>query len=115
MKMLILFCLLLYVDVKAANATTCVWQVTRTACRGQEEKSYSKCQGKKTCEKTAEVDSAGECRSVAVEACKNVRLDITKSKIITVKYNGEVLDNGKNFCKADRGDFNKCPEDQVVK
>jgi hypothetical protein len=88
----------------------CVIHYNRTACPGQEVVSYSKCNGTKECDKE---DSAGAaslkaCEQAAAAACVNTRLQITKSKIITAKFNGTALRGGSNFCASNRPDFNQC-------
>jgi hypothetical protein len=100
------FCLLSLSQIAQAG---CVIHYNRTACEGQETVSYSKCNGTKECDKedTAAV-SAKACEQAAVAACANTRLTITKSKVITAKFNGKALRGGSNFCASNRADFNKC-------
>ena len=57
--------------------------------------------------------------AAALKSCDNSRIDITKYKVITAKYNGKALIGGfdatgnpdpagSNFCAKDRPDLNKC-------
>ncbi|MDO9182485.1 MAG: hypothetical protein Q7U04_08750 [Bacteriovorax sp.] len=92
----------------------CEVNYDRTACKGKEAESYAKCDGKKTCTKIESAEDEMECKDAAYKACANSRIDITKSKTITAKWNGkEVVSktNKKNFCedyeKKD-AEFNKC-------
>jgi len=85
----------------AVNAGECAVNYVRTACPGQEETSYKKCDGEKECTKMKAASSVEECREVATESCSNSRLDITKSKVITAKFEGETIQtaSGKDdFC-----------------
>ena len=99
-------CLLSLSQVAQAG---CVIHYNRTACPGQEAVSYSKCNGTKECDKE---DSAAvslkACEQATAAACVNTRLTITKSKIVTGKYNGTPLRGGSNFCASNRPDFNQC-------
>jgi hypothetical protein len=94
-----------------ADGGKCVLQVTRTACTGKEKESFSKCNGKASCEMPAD-DAKDEkaCATAAEKACENTpdRQSITKLKVITALFGGKKLDGGKNYCAADRPDFNKC-------
>lgn len=72
-------------------AAACVVTTTRSACPGQEAESYKKCDGKQSCSKTVEAASAEACAAAATNACSNDRLEITKSKTITVTYGGKPL------------------------
>jgi hypothetical protein len=98
----------LMVMSQAASAA-CIVHYNRTACPGREAESYSKCNGTKECDKE---DSAAvslkACEQAAAAACANTRLQITKSKVITAKFNGKALRGGANFCASNRPDFNKC-------
>ena len=91
-----------------AYAADCIIHYNRTACPGQEAESYSKCDGKKECDKADAAPTEIACLAAAAAACDNSRLEITKSKVITAKYQGKPLKDGANFCAADRPDFNKC-------
>lgn len=97
----------------------CAVHYVRTACQGKEAESFSKCDGKAECEKTTPADSAEACAAAALKSCDNSRIDITKYKLITAKYNGKALVGGfdatgnpdpagSNFCAKDRPDLNKC-------
>lgn len=96
-------------------AETCEIQITRTACAGKEDISYKKCDGNQSCSEFVEVTSADECGKAATQACANQRLDITKSKVITAKYEDQAIKtaSGKeDFCTDYANvaaEFNKCP------
>ena len=99
-------CLMSLAQVAQAG---CVVHYNRTACPGQEAVSYSKCNGTKECDKEdTSATSAAACEQVVAAACANSRLTITKSKVITGKFNGTALRGGSNFCASNRPDFNKC-------
>jgi hypothetical protein len=89
----------------------CVIHYNRTACPGKEVESYSKCNGTKECDKedTSAV-SLKACEQATAAACVNTRLTITKSKIVSGKFNGTALRGGANFCASNRPDFNKCAQ-----
>jgi hypothetical protein len=94
----------------SAYAGECVVHYNRTACPGMEVESYSKCGGPKECDKIEQAPSEAACVGAAKRACANSRLTITKSKVITAKYDGKALKGpfGGSFCAAQRPDFNKC-------
>ena len=94
----------------AFAADDCVIHYNRTACPGKEEEAYSKCGGTKECDKAADASTEAACTAAAKEACANSRLEITKSKRITARFNGKALkgSDGANFCASNRPDFNKC-------
>jgi hypothetical protein len=102
-----------------ADESGCVVHYVRTACQGQEAESFKKCDGQAECDKTKPADSAEACAAAALKSCENSRLDITKYKVITAKYNGEALVGGfdaegnadpagANFCDKNRPDLNQC-------
>lgn len=102
-----------------ADDSGCVVHYKRIACQGQEAESFKKCDGEAECDRSKAATSAGECSAAALKACDNSRLDITKYKVITARYNGEPLTggfdaggnpdpNGANFCDKDRPDLNQC-------
>jgi hypothetical protein len=102
-----------------ADDSGCVVHYVRTACQGQEAESFKKCDGQAECDKTKPADSAEACAAAALKSCENSRLDITKYKVITAKYNGEALVGGfdaegnadpagANFCDKNRPDLNQC-------
>ena len=102
-----------------ADDSGCVVHYVRTACQGQEAVSFKKCDGQAECDKTKPADSAEACAAAALKSCSNSRLDITKYKVITAKYNGEALVGGfdtegnadpagMNFCDKDHPELNKC-------
>ena len=94
----------------SALAADCVVHYDRTACPGKETESYSKCDGKKSCDKDEAGDTEAACIKSAEAACENKRLEITKSKVITATFKGKALKGPYegSFCAADRPDFNKC-------
>jgi len=98
----------------------CIVHYVRTACEGQEETSYKKCDGQQECDKAKEAASLEECQAAALKSCGNDRLDITKSKVITATYKGEAIKSASgndDFC-ADYenrdAEYNQCPEDQAA-
>lgn len=91
-----------------AFAGVCSLDITREACPGKDSESYAKCDGKKQCVKDSTATSEKDCAKKALKECDNARLDITKNKTITAKFEGKPVEGGKNFCAADRPDFNKC-------
>lgn len=106
-----LFATAAFADAKKADAAgKCVLKVTRTACPAKEKESYSKCKGKQSCDVEDAATTAEDCAAAAVKACENTpdRQQITKSKVITALFGGQPVEKGKNFCAADRPDFNKC-------
>jgi hypothetical protein len=98
----------------SAFAGTCEITTTRTACPGKESISYKKCDGKPTCADFQDLADANQCKAAALAACENARLTITKSKVITAKFDGAELktDAGNaDFCSAyakRAEEFNKC-------
>lgn len=96
--------------VSNAWAGDCVLHVKRDACEGKNAESFAKCGGKAECDETKKTGSADACAKQALKACENVgdRQQVTKSKVITAKFDGKDVENGKNFCEANRPDFNKC-------
>ena len=95
----------------AFAANDCIVHYNRTACPGKETESYSKCGGSKECDKPADdASTEAACIAAAKAACPNSRLDITKSKRITARFNGKSLKGpyGGSFCAPNRPDFNKC-------
>ena len=81
-----------------ALAADCVLKVTRTACPGQEQESFSKCGGKASCVETKPASDAAACAAVAAAACTNTRTAVTKSKSVTAEFGGTAVEGGKNFC-----------------
>lgn len=94
----------------AFAAKDCIVHYNRTACPGKEAESYSKCGGSKSCDKNEDASTEAECIAAAKAACPNSRLDITKSKVITARFEGKSLKGpyGGSFCAPNRPDFNKC-------
>lgn len=97
-----------------AYAGNCEIQFTRKACPGQEEVSYKKCDGKASCSEFTEAADETACKTLAMDACENKRLNITQSKVINAVFDGKALntDSGKkDFCeeypKRDT-EFNQC-------
>jgi hypothetical protein len=91
-------------------AGECVIHINRTACAGKESESYSKCGGAKECDKDEFAANEAACIAKAKSNCPNSRLDITKSKRVTARFNGKQLPGpfGGSFCATNRPDFNKC-------
>lgn len=104
----IILAALFSLSLASAAEAACVIHFNRTACPGQEQESYSKCGGSKQCDQSDPATTAAACLAAARKACENSRLDITKSKVITAKFDGKSLKGGANFCAANRADFNKC-------
>ena len=102
----VLFCMTVF--SMTAFADKCVLDITRVACPTKEKESYEKCAGKAQCPKDLTATSEKDCAKKALKECENARLEITKSKAITATYDGAPVEAGKNFCAADRADFNKC-------
>jgi hypothetical protein len=92
----------------------CEISYDRTACAGKEKESYAKCEDKKTCTKSDAAEDKEECQAAALKACENSRVDVTKSKIITAKFNGAELlskTGKKDFCEdyaKKATEFNQC-------
>jgi len=95
----------------------CIVHYVRTACEGQEETSYKKCDGQQECDKAKEAASVEECQAAALKS-----LDITKSKVITATYKGEAIkpdaeSDNMDFClnyENREAEYNQCPEDQAA-
>lgn len=112
--------LFLFAYAAPVQAEDCVLHVVRTACADQEDISYKKCHGKKECdEPDAAAKDAAACTEAAKKSCANKRLEITKFKAITAKFQGKDLVGGFNatgapdaaglyFCDANAPDLNKC-------
>jgi hypothetical protein len=98
----------------AASAANCELHVTRTACPGQEVESYKKCNGQQSCDNVIQAADEAQCKAEATKACENQRLDITKLKVITAKFNGKALaasNGGSDFCmvyEKRAAEFDKC-------
>jgi hypothetical protein len=101
-------------SANAQDKGDCGVNYTRTACPGKEAESFTKCDGKASCTKNVAADSAEACQAVALKACANDRLDITKSKVIQANYKGQPLKSasGKDDFCADyekrAAEFDKC-------
>jgi len=104
----VMSCLLLFFLYASAMAGECVLKTTRAACPGKEKESYAKCNGAASCDEKITADTAKECAEKAAKSCDNSRPAITKSKQVTATFDGKPVEGGKNFCAADRPDFNKC-------
>lgn len=93
-----------------AFAGQCILHVKRVACEGKEKESYTKCKDlSPECDsEPVEATSEKDCAKKALKSCENARLDITKLKTITAKFDGKPVEGGKQFCAQDRPDFNKC-------
>jgi hypothetical protein len=82
-------------------AEDCAIDYTRTACPGKEAESFKKCDGKANCVKEVAAADAKSCQALALKACANDRLDITKSKVIRAKFKGQALKSAsgkEDFC-----------------
>lgn len=97
-----------------AYAASCEIKYERTACTGKEKISYKKCKGKQACSKIKVAASQSDCQTMAVKACSNRRLSITKSKIVKAAYDGKAITSvsgNEDFCldyaKRD-AEFNHC-------
>lgn len=88
-----------------AFAGVCEIFIERSACPGQEKAAYVKCGGKQGCSIKRKASDVETCKKLAEAECANSRVDITKSKIIKVKFGSE---ESANLCAADRPDYNKC-------
>ncbi len=92
----------------------CAVHYTRTACPGEEETSYKKCNGEVSCVKHKEAKTLEECQAAALKSCRNRRLNITESKVITATWKGEAIKSAAgddDFCLSypKRNDeFNHC-------
>ena len=104
----VMSCLLLLFLCAPAIAGDCVLKTTRTACPGKEKESYSRCNGAASCDEKIPADSEKECTEKAIKSCENSRPAITKSKEVSATFDGKPVEGGKNFCAADRPDYNKC-------
>ena len=107
MKSFLSVALLLVLALPALGGE-CVLKTTRAACPGKDKEAFSKCNGQATCEEKLTADSEKDCAEKALKACEINRPGITKSKSISATFDGKPVDGGKNFCAADRPDFNKC-------
>jgi hypothetical protein len=101
-------------DTQTAATSECAVHYTRTACPGQEATSYKKCGGTQSCVKQKKASTMEACQARAVKSCGNRRLNITKSKVITAKWQGKAIKSksgNDDFCKdyAKRAqEFNRC-------
>lgn len=86
----------------------CMVHYEREACVGKarngktnEVMSYKKCGGKKSCTKEKTASTLAECQAAALKACGNRRFTVTKSKVITAKWNGQAIKDqhgNADFC-----------------
>ena len=99
---------------EVASTTQCAIHYTRTACPGQEATSFKKCDGEQSCVKYKEADSMEACQAAAVKSCRNRRLNITKLKVITAKWQGQAIQSASgsdDFCldyEKREAEFNRC-------
>lgn len=97
-----------------AETTDCSVHYVRTACTGQEATSYKKCDGNQSCTKYKKADSMASCQKAAMKSCRNRRLNITKSKTITAKWQGQAIKapgGSEDFCleyEKRNAEFNQC-------
>jgi hypothetical protein len=103
-------CLLFLCLSVSAIAGECVLKTTRVACPGKEKESFSKCDGKASCDEKVAADSAKECAEKAAKSCDNSRPAITKSKTVSATFDGKPIEGGKNVCASERPDYNKCEQ-----
>jgi len=114
MKKMLTVTVMSFLFIGAATAGVCKIHYNRTACKGKDAESYSKCGGKKECDQMKPAASADECQKLALEACSNARVDITKTKIINAKFDNVDLkgtDGNLDFCVAypkAKAEFNQC-------
>ncbi|MBD8526943.1 hypothetical protein [Pseudomarimonas arenosa] len=90
--------LALLIGNSSVLAGDCVMSITRTACPGKEAESFSKCDGKASCEQKVPAPSAAICATKTKISCANSRRTITKYKSITATFDGEPVEGGKDFC-----------------
>ena len=102
-SLFLLFCLSV-----SAMAGECAIKTTRTACPGKEKESFAKCNGQPSCDEKVAAASEKECAEKALAACANNRPTVNKSKKVEATFDGKPVEGGKNFCAADRPDYNKC-------
>lgn len=88
-----------------ASAGDCVMTVTRVACPGREQSCYSKCNGQPTCDETKKVGTKEACENEALRNCTVFRPGETKSKSVLAKFNGELLNSGKNYCEPEKPEY----------
>jgi hypothetical protein len=93
-----LVALMVLLGSSSALAADCVLNVTRKACPGQEQESFSKCGGKASCTETKPVADAAACAAAATAACANSRKTVTQNKVVTAQFNGSAIEGGKDFC-----------------
>ncbi|MGH1378373.1 MAG: hypothetical protein ACRBB3_06085 [Alphaproteobacteria bacterium] len=103
-------------QASAEEERQCAVHYTRTACPGEEETSFKKCDGNASCVKHKKATTLEECQAAATKSCRNRRLNITKSKVITATWKGEAIQSvagNDDFCltyeKRDE-EFNHCTE-----
>jgi len=88
----------LVLSAASAFAAECALSITRTACPGQEQESFSKCDGKASCIEKKPVADATACAATATAACANSRQSVTKNKKVTAQFDGVAIQGGKDFC-----------------
>ncbi len=104
MSKLVALCLMT-MSLASAYAGECVIHTTRYACPGQEAESYSKCNGKQSCDQTQEAANVDACAALSLQACANKRYTVTKYKSVTSKFDGKPVSGGIDFCDKDSGDY----------
>jgi hypothetical protein len=103
-------------NIPQAETTDCAVHYTRTACTGQEATSYKKCDGNQSCVKYKKADSLEACQQKAMKSCRNRRLNITKTKVITARWQGAAIKapgGAEDFCQEypkKNEEFNKCDQ-----
>ncbi len=98
--------LLLVTPPLSAVAEECVLTVTRIPCPAHEELCYSKCRGQLACVEHSGANTREACAHEALLNCRIYRSGITRAKQVTATFNGEPLNDGKDFCVPARPEFN---------
>ncbi len=98
-KIALLFCVGSLSFQVQAFAGECTLSITRDACPGMDKDSYSKCEGKKSCDEVKKTGSAEACAKEALKACQNKRTSVTKNKNVTAIFDKAPVEAGKDFCK----------------
>ena len=89
----------------SASAAECQLHVSRTACPGKETESYSKCNGKQSCDTVVDTLDAASCAEAALKSCENKRFDITQYKSVVARFQGVDFAAGRDFCDKDSGSY----------
>lgn len=92
----------------SAMAGDCSLTIKRVPCPGKADEAFKPYGGKEVTHESKKVGSAEACAKEAEKACAIVRKGILKAKEITALYSDAAVEGGKNFCDANRPDFNQC-------